>query len=80
MNLEELQSLADRLRGEISKAVYGQDETIDMLLTGVFARVRSLQLRRIGRFDAVADREAIQPEMQYDLAALQLQRFDSSMS
>ena len=38
MNLEELQTLADALRAEISKAVFGQDEAIDMLLTGVFAR------------------------------------------
>ena len=38
MNLEELQSLADTLRAEIGKAVHGQDEAIDMLLTGIFAR------------------------------------------
>ncbi|MEM1297797.1 MAG: MoxR family ATPase [Pseudomonadota bacterium] len=38
MNLEELQALADALRGEICKAVHGQDGAIDMLLTGIFAR------------------------------------------
>jgi MoxR-like ATPase len=38
MNLDELQSLADALRDEISKAVWGQDEAIEMLLIGVFAR------------------------------------------
>ena len=38
MNLEELQQLADALRAEIGKAVHGQDDAIDMLLTGVFAR------------------------------------------
>ena len=38
MNLEELQSLADALRDEIGKAVHGQDNAIDMLLTGIFAR------------------------------------------
>lgn len=38
MNLEELQQLADALRAEIGKAVHGQDEAIDMLLTGIFAR------------------------------------------
>ncbi len=38
MNLDELQSLADVLRDEISKAVWGQDDAIEMLLIGVFAR------------------------------------------
>ena len=38
MNLEDLQRLADGLRDEISKAVWGQDEAIEMLLIGVFAR------------------------------------------
>lgn len=38
MNLEELQALADALRGEIGKAVHGQDDAVNMLLTGVFAR------------------------------------------
>ncbi|MEM7058782.1 MAG: MoxR family ATPase [Pseudomonadota bacterium] len=38
MNLEELQALADALRTEISKAVFGQDDAVDMLLTGIFAR------------------------------------------
>ena len=38
MNLEELQQLADALRAEIGKAVHGQDDAIDMLLTGIFAR------------------------------------------
>ena len=38
MNLEDLQTLADALRAEISKAVWGQDDAIDMLLTGIFAR------------------------------------------
>ena len=38
MNLEELQSLADSIRSEIGKAVHGQDEAIEMLLIGIFAR------------------------------------------
>ena len=38
MHLEDLQALADALRNEISKAVWGQDEAIEMLLIGVFAR------------------------------------------
>ena len=38
MNLEELQTLADQLRAEIGKAVHGQDDAIDMLLTSIFAR------------------------------------------
>jgi len=38
MNLDGLQTLADALRAEISKAVFGQDEAVDMVLTGIFAR------------------------------------------
>ncbi|MEM9139592.1 MAG: ATP-binding protein, partial [Pseudomonadota bacterium] len=38
MNLEDLQTFADALRAEISKAVFGQDEAVDMLLTAIFAR------------------------------------------
>ncbi|MEO1491754.1 MAG: MoxR family ATPase [Pseudomonadota bacterium] len=38
MNLDELQSLAEAIRGEIGKAVHGQDEAIEMLLIGMFAR------------------------------------------
>ena len=38
MNLEELQALAGALRDEISKAVWGQDDAIEMLLIGVFSR------------------------------------------
>ena len=38
MNLDGLQALADSLRGEIGKAVHGQDEAIEMLLIGIFAR------------------------------------------
>ena len=38
MNLDELNALADALRDEISKAVWGQDEAIEMLLIGVFSR------------------------------------------
>ena len=38
MNLDELQALATALRDEISKAVWGQDDAIEMLLIGVFSR------------------------------------------
>lgn len=38
MNLEELQSLAEKIRAEIGKAVHGQDEIISMLLVALFAR------------------------------------------
>ncbi len=38
MNLEELQTLAESIRTEIAKAVHGQDEAIEMLLIGIFAR------------------------------------------
>ena len=38
MNLEELGALAERLRGEIAKAVLGQERAVDLLLTGLFAR------------------------------------------
>ena len=38
MNLEELHAHADRIRGEIAKAVLGQDDAVEMLLTALFAR------------------------------------------
>ena len=38
MNLGELQSLAKRVRDEIGKAVHGQDEVVELLLVGMFAR------------------------------------------
>jgi MoxR-like ATPase len=38
MNLDGLQALADSIRGEIGKAVHGQDDAIEMLLIGIFAR------------------------------------------
>lgn len=38
MNLEELGALADRIRAEIGVAVLGQQEAVDQLLVGLFAR------------------------------------------
>ncbi len=38
MNLEELERLSGRIRDEIGKAVHGQTETVDLLLTALFAR------------------------------------------
>ena len=38
MNLEELGALADNIRAEISVAVLGQQEAVDQLLVGLFAR------------------------------------------
>ena len=38
MNLGELQGLAQRVRAEIGKAVHGQDEVVELLLVGMFAR------------------------------------------
>jgi MoxR-like ATPase len=38
MNLTELRETADRLRAELAKAVLGQDATVDLLLTALFAR------------------------------------------
>jgi len=38
MNLSELRETADRVRGEIGKAVHGQEDLIDLLLTALFAR------------------------------------------
>jgi MoxR-like ATPase len=38
MNLAELQSLAERIRAEIAVAVHGQNEVIELLLIGMFAR------------------------------------------
>jgi MoxR-like ATPase len=38
MNLEELGALAERIRDEISVAVLGQQEAVDLLLVGLFAR------------------------------------------
>jgi MoxR-like ATPase len=38
MNSSELQSLAERIRAEIAIAVHGQDEAIELLLVGMFAR------------------------------------------
>ena len=38
MTLDELQALAERIRTEIEKAVHGQTEVVDMVLTALFAR------------------------------------------
>lgn len=38
MNLENLRQLADSIGHEISKAVYGQSEVVDLLLVSLFAR------------------------------------------
>ena len=38
MNLGELQGLAQRVRAEVGKAVHGQDEVVELLLVGMFAR------------------------------------------
>ena len=37
MNLADAQSLAARIRTEIAKAVVGQHDTIDLMLTSLFA-------------------------------------------
>lgn len=37
MNISDIRDLAFRIRGEVSKAVIGQDDTIDILLTALFA-------------------------------------------
>ncbi|WP_293677480.1 MoxR family ATPase [uncultured Phenylobacterium sp.] len=38
MNVAEVKALADQVRAEIGKAIVGQQETIDLLLTALFAR------------------------------------------
>ena len=38
MNLDGLQALADSIRDQIGKAVHGQDDAVEMLLIGIFAR------------------------------------------
>ena len=38
MTLDELRQTADRVRSEIGKAVHGQDDLVDLLLTALFAR------------------------------------------
>jgi MoxR-like ATPase len=38
MTLDRLRDLAKRIRDEIGKAVHGQDDAVDMLLTALFAR------------------------------------------
>ena len=38
MSLEELSQLADSIRGEISKAIVGQDEMIDHLLIAMVSQ------------------------------------------
>jgi MoxR-like ATPase len=38
VNVAEVKALADRVRAEIGKAVVGQAETVDLLLTALFAR------------------------------------------
>jgi MoxR-like ATPase len=37
VNVEEVQSLAAAIRGEVAKAVVGQDETLDLMLIALFA-------------------------------------------
>ncbi|HEY1615427.1 MAG TPA: MoxR family ATPase [Rhizomicrobium sp.] len=36
MQLSEVKDLADRIRGEVTKAVVGQNETVDLMLTALF--------------------------------------------
>ena len=38
MNVAEVKSLADQVRAEIGKAIVGQQDTIDLMLTALFAR------------------------------------------
>ncbi|MEO1277144.1 MAG: MoxR family ATPase [Pseudomonadota bacterium] len=38
MNLDDFGALASRIRGEIGKAVHGQEDAVDMVLTALFAR------------------------------------------
>ena len=38
MNVAEVRALADKVRAEVAKAIIGQQETIDLLLTALFAR------------------------------------------
>ena len=38
MNVAEVKALADQVRAEIGKAIVGQQDTIDLLLTALFAR------------------------------------------
>ncbi len=38
MNITEVKALADRVRAEVGKAIIGQRETVDLLLTALFAR------------------------------------------
>ena len=37
MNVNDIKALADRIRGEVRKAVVGQDTTVDILLTAIFS-------------------------------------------
>jgi MoxR-like ATPase len=38
VNVAEVKALADRVRAEVAKAIIGQHETVDLLLTALFAR------------------------------------------
>ena len=38
MNVGEVKALADRVRAEVGKAIVGQQDTVDLLLTALFAR------------------------------------------
>jgi MoxR-like ATPase len=38
VNVAEVKALADQVRGEIGKAIVGQQDTVDLLLTALFAR------------------------------------------
>ena len=37
MNIAEVQALAQRIRAELAKAVVGQTQTVDLMLTALFA-------------------------------------------
>ena len=37
MNVDEVKALANAIRDEVAKAVVGQDETVDLMLTALFA-------------------------------------------
>jgi len=38
VTVDEVKALADRIRGEVGKAIVGQGDTVDLLLTALFAR------------------------------------------
>ena len=70
MNLDELNALASSIKTEIGKAVHGQDQVIDLLLTALFARGHCLLEGPPGSAKTLLA-QALAGAMQFDFGRIQ---------